>query len=79
MALASLAAQFAGVPESDEVMARLIQRSDDTEEKAVTRLETHNSNVAAILDSYADVLVRVNGNQPKEAVYADIQKLLKAA
>lgn len=67
------------VPESDEVMARLIQRSDDTEEKAVTRLETHNSNVAAILDSYADVLVRVNGNQPKEAVYADIQKLLKAA
>ncbi len=28
--------------------------------KVVPRLETHNSNVAAILDSYSDVLVRVS-------------------
>lgn len=56
----------------------MIQRSDDTEEKVVPRLETHNANVAAILDSYQDVLVRINGNQDKNKVYADIQEALKS-
>jgi len=65
-------------PESDEVLAKLIQRSDDTEEKAVMRLETHRKNVADILDSYEDVLVRINGNQSKEIVYAEIEKALNA-
>jgi len=65
-------------PENDEIAARLIQRSDDTEEKVVPRLETHNSNVAAILDSYSDVLVRINGDQDKNQVYADIEKALKS-
>lgn len=77
LASASMFAQYAQ-PESEEVEKRLIQRSDDTEEKVVPRLETHNANVAAILDSYQDVLVRINGNQDKNKVYADIQEALKS-
>jgi len=65
-------------PESEEVEARLIQRSDDTEEKVVPRLETHNKNVAAILDSYSDILVRIDGDQHKDKVYQDIQKALES-
>jgi len=65
-------------PENAEIEARLTQRSDDTEEKVVPRLATHNSNVAAILDSYENVLVRINGDQHKDQVYADIDKALSA-
>lgn len=39
---------------------RLVQRSDDTEEKAVNRLRTYHSNVDAVVGYYRDQLVQVS-------------------
>ena len=39
-------------PEDDEVLARLEQRSDDTEEKVVVRLEEFRANVDAVKGIY---------------------------
>ena len=46
-------------PPPEDVKDRLIQRSDDTAEKVKTRLQSHHSNVDAVLDYYQDVLVEV--------------------
>lgn len=46
-------------PPPEDVKDRLIQRSDDTAEKVKTRLQSHHSNVDAVLDYYKDVLVEV--------------------
>ena len=46
-------------PPPKDTLKRLIQRSDDTEEKAKARLEVHAGNVASVLDYYQDVLVEV--------------------
>lgn len=66
-------------PPPAEVAGRLQQRSDDTEEKAKTRLATHHSNVNAVLGFYKDVTVEVDGNRGMDAVYASIEAALKAA
>lgn len=50
-------------PENDEVKARLIQRSDDTEEKVKVRLEQFYSNVEAVKDSFVDIMVVLDGNK----------------
>lgn len=46
-------------PPPEDVKDRLIQRSDDTAEKVKTRLQSHHSNVDAVLGYYQDVLVEV--------------------
>ena len=47
-------------PPPRDTLDRLIQRSDDTEEKARARLEVHAGNVASVLDYYQDCLVEVS-------------------
>ena len=46
-------------PPPEGVLARLIQRSDDTEAKLRNRLDTHHKNVAAVVGYYKDMLVEV--------------------
>ena len=46
-------------PPPEGVHGRLVQRSDDTEDKLRTRLATHHANVAAVVGYYKDVLVQV--------------------
>lgn len=64
-------------PETDEVAGRLVQRSDDTEEKVKARLQTHTANVASVLGVYQDKLVTVNGNRPKVEIFSDIDGILE--
>ncbi|KAL5778803.1 hypothetical protein ACOSQ2_009540 [Xanthoceras sorbifolium] len=59
-------------PETEEIAARLTQRFDDTEEKVKLRLRTHNQNVETVLSLYQDMIIKVNGNAPKEDVFAQI-------
>lgn len=47
-------------PPPAEVVPRLVQRSDDTEEKAVNRLRTYHANVDAVVGYYKDQLVAVS-------------------
>ena len=67
-------------PDDEAVLARLEQRSDDTEEKVKVRLEQFHANVDAIIDKYINVAVEINGNtSPQEvakAVEAAIQDKL---
>ena len=62
-------------PEDEEVIARLEQRSDDTEEKVKVRLEQFHANVDAVKDSYTDITVEIDGvGKP-----ADVFKKIEAA
>ncbi|KAH8966999.1 hypothetical protein BDL97_03G054900 [Sphagnum fallax] len=63
-------------PETPEIAARLTHRLDDTEEKVKLRLQTHKANVAAVTDSYKDVITHVDGDRPKAEVFTEIDKLL---
>ena len=59
-------------PEDEEVLARLKQRSDDTEEKVVVRLEEFHANVDAVKGVYTDISVEVDGTKEPEEVAAAI-------
>ena len=50
-------------PDDEEVLNRLEQRSDDTEEKVKVRLEQFYTNVDAVKDSYTDIMVTIDGNK----------------
>lgn len=63
-------------PETEEVMQRLITRSDDTEEKVKSRLQIYKQNFEAILSTYVDLLKKIDGNRSKVAIFEDISKLL---
>jgi adenylate kinase family enzyme len=64
-------------PKDEEVLNRLEQRSDDTEEKVTVRLEQFHANVEAVKGSYTDILVSVDGNKaPKEVSKKVIAKIL---
>jgi len=64
-------------PPSEEIAERCTQRSDDTEEKARTRLEVYHTNIDAILDSYSGIIHRIDGNRAREVVFADIDSHIK--
>lgn len=59
-------------PPPPEIIPRLQIRSDDTEEKVVVRLKTHNDNVKSVLSYYKEVTVEVNGNQSMDKVFSEI-------
>lgn len=69
-------------PLDDEVLARLEQRSDDTEEKVKVRLEQFHANVEAVKGSYTDISVTVDGNQSpgivSETIFEAIDSLVAA-
>lgn len=65
-------------PDDEEVLARLEQRSDDTEEKVKVRLEQFHANVDAVKGSYTDIAMEVDGTQKPEEVSATIMKSIDA-
>ncbi|KAH9806541.1 Adenylate kinase 5 [Citrus sinensis] len=66
-------------PETEEIKARLVTRPDDTEEKVKSRLEIYKQNAKAILSTYSNITKKIDGNRPKEMVFADIESLLSQA
>ncbi|GJD08129.1 Adenylate kinase 2, chloroplastic [Galdieria sulphuraria] len=58
-------------PEDQQVLSRLIQRTDDTEEKAKVRLDTYYTHIQAIEEQFSQV-VHINGNRHTEHVFSDI-------
>jgi adenylate kinase len=65
-------------PDDDEILARLEQRSDDTEEKVKVRLEQFHANVDAVRGRYADIAMEVDGTQKPEDVSALIMQTIDA-
>ena len=66
-------------PEDEEILARLEQRSDDTEEKVKVRLEQFHANVDAVKGSYTDISVEVDGSQKPDVVSAEIMDSIEKA
>ena len=65
-------------PDDEEVLGRLEQRSDDTEEKVKVRLGQFHANVEAVRGSYTDIAVEVDGTQRPEEVSSMIMKTIDA-
>lgn len=63
-------------PPPKEIMERLEQRSDDTEEMVRRRLDTYHNNVNAVVGYYKNELVEIDGAQDMDTVFASIQKAL---
>jgi adenylate kinase len=64
-------------PEDEEVMKRLEQRSDDTEEKIKVRLDQFKTNVEAVKDSYTDIMVTIDGNKAPTEVSSVIMNTIE--
>lgn len=65
-------------PPNEDVAARLVCRSDDTEEKVRVRVAAFEEHAAAIAGQYPQ-MVRVDGERPVDAVAADIKGVVDAA
>eukprot|EP00934_Nitzschia_sp_Nitz4_P002528 Nitzschia sp. Nitz4//scaffold77_size91520//86484//87359//NITZ4_004908-RA/size91520-processed-gene-0.65-mRNA-1//-1//CDS//3329558047//2518//frame0 len=63
-------------PTDEAVLKRLVQRSDDTEEKIVVRLEQFKTNVEAVKDSYSDIMVTIDGNRAPAVVSEEIVRTI---
>ncbi|KAL3535961.1 hypothetical protein ACH5RR_004422 [Cinchona calisaya] len=63
-------------PENEEIKERLVKRPDDTEEKVKSRLQIYKQNAEAILSTYLDILKKIDGNRPKEAIFKEVESLL---
>ena len=61
-------------PTDPEVIGRLVQRSDDTEEKVKIRLEQYHANVEAVRGSYTDISVEIDGLGKPEEVFKAIER-----
>lgn len=55
-------------PPPSEIIDRLQQRSDDTEEKVKVRLQQFHSNIDAVKDHFTGILETVDSNHDKETV-----------
>lgn len=66
-------------PPPEDVVPRLVQRSDDTEEKCRARLDTYYAHVDAVVGYYKDVLVEINGERSMDDVFQSISEVLDDA
>lgn len=58
------------------VTQRLVTRSDDTEEKARTRLQNFYKHSQSILNHYSSLIRKVNGDRPKDEVFNDLVQII---
>jgi len=63
-------------PEDEAILARLEQRSDDTEEKVKVRLEQFHANVDAVKGSYTDIIVEINGTDKPANVALAVEEAI---
>ena len=60
-------------PENSEILSRLVQRSDDTEEKVKVRVEAFHNNTNAILEKYASCTYKVDGARKPLTIWYDLR------
>eukprot|EP00555_Chaetoceros_dichaeta_P003284 CAMPEP_0198250986 /NCGR_PEP_ID=MMETSP1447-20131203/1975_1 /TAXON_ID=420782 /ORGANISM="Chaetoceros dichaeta, Strain CCMP1751" /LENGTH=261 /DNA_ID=CAMNT_0043935915 /DNA_START=329 /DNA_END=1114 /DNA_ORIENTATION=+ len=64
-------------PEDEEILGRLEQRSDDTEEKVKVRLEQFHDNVDAVKGSYSEISVEIDGTAKPDVVATSIKEAIQ--
>ena len=65
-------------PDDEEILARLEQRSDDTEEKVKVRLEQFHANVEAVKGSYSDISVEIDGSVKPSDVAVAVESAIQS-
>jgi len=70
--------EFKPPPEDETIRGRLVQRDDDTEEKAKNRINTYKSQFDSIAGFYKDVIRAVDGNKKPDEVFEVVKLLLDA-
>lgn len=65
-------------PPPADIEARLTRRSDDTEEKAKTRLQNYYTHAQSILEHYDSKITRVDGNRSKQDVFQSLISIIDA-
>jgi adenylate kinase len=55
-----------------QVIARLVQRADDTEATMMQRLEVYHRNVAQVVECYRPIVRSFDADQPKEKLFEEI-------
>jgi len=68
--------KFNPPPEDAEVKARLVHRSDDTEEAMVKRLEQYRKNVEAVKGYYHDIMQEFEGSGDKMKLAGSIAEFI---
>ena len=66
-------------PPPAEIVDRLEQRSDDTEEMVRRRLDTYHKNVEAVVGYYKDQLVEIDGAKDMDIVFQSIKTTIDKA
>jgi adenylate kinase len=66
-------------PNKQGVVARLMQRSDDTEEKVRTRLRAFYAHAKFINERYAPIISRIDGTRAKLDVFGEALHIIDAA
>jgi adenylate kinase len=63
----------------DDCGGELYQREDESEEAVQVRLATYNKQTRPLIDYYTmkGTIININGNQPMEDVFKDIEKALE--
>jgi adenylate kinase family enzyme len=59
-----------------EQHAGALQRADDTEEKAQTRLQVYHDNMQAVKSCYTDQIVEIDGNVEMDVVFQQVTAAL---
>ncbi len=69
------------MPDDEAIEERLVQRDDDTEETVRERLRVFEENTRPVIEHYeaADELVRINGEQTPDEVWADLEAAIEDA
>lgn len=57
---------------AEQVVARWVQRDDDTEDKIKVRIATYHANLQGILANFPNMVHKIDGNQNKERVSAAV-------
>jgi len=66
-------------PTDKDVISRLVQRSDDTEEKAKVRLDAYYQHASALLNRYKALVTKINGMQDKGSVFKQVEAVIRKA
>ncbi len=69
------------MPDDEAIEERLVQRDDDTEETVRERLRVFEENTRPVIEHYeaADELVRIDGEQTPDEVWADLEAAIEDA
>lgn len=60
-------------PPPQDVIPRLVHRSDDTLENCQARIEAYKNNLDSVIDKYRDMMIQIDGNRSPSLIWEDLR------